>query len=203
MQKILLIVAAALTLASCGQSWKTDYADVIDPAVSRGWRVTAVNVTVPRTLTVSEEESYTPDADIVWREDELGPTDRYQQVDAIMTNAIKRGASGLRGSRPVHLNATVAQFHALSNKTRQRLENSGIHNIVFDAQVVDARTGAPLSPVDRVYAEFPALAGSEARAAMAQGQTQKVRITNHVAAVTAGWLGSGPDVRQTFSRLGR
>ena len=201
MRKFLLIAAAAL--ASCGQVWKTDYQNVIDPAVSRGWRVTEINVTVPRTLTVSERESYAPEADIVWREDELGPTDRYQQVDAIITNAIQKGASGLRGSKPVRLNATVVQFHALTNKTRQRLENSGIHNIVFDAQVVDARTGAPLSPVDRIYAEFPALAGSEARAAMARGQTQKVRIIAHVASVIAGWLGTGPDVRRTFTRSGR
>jgi len=203
MRKFFLIAAAAVALASCGQSWKTDYSDVIDPAVSRGWRVTAVNVTVPRTLTVSERETYAPDADIVWREDELGPTDRYQQVDAIMTDAIRRGSSGLRGSKPVQINATVSQFHALTNKTRQRLENSGIHNIVFSAQVVDARTGAPLSPVDEIFAEFPAYTGSQARAAMVQGQTQKVRITDHVASVVSGWLGTGPDVRRTFTRSGR
>ena len=204
MRKFFLIAAAALALASCGQTWKTDYQDVIDPAVSRGWRVTQVNVTVPRTLTVSEQNSYVPQADIVWREQLLGPTDnRYDQVDAIMTEAIRRGSSGLRGSRPVHFNAEVTQFHALTNRTRTRLQNSGVHNITFKAQIVDARTGEPLSPVDHIFAELIGLTGDEARAAVAQGQTQQVRITNHVAAVVAGWLGTGPDVRRTFSRSGR
>ena len=198
-----LALAGSLFLSACGAGtqWATDYAEVINPAVSRGWRVVAVDVVVPETLTVSERNLYAPNADIVWREDPFG--NRYDQVDAIITNAAKRGAAGLRGPRPVKLQITVQQFHALSEKARALLQKSGVHNIIFTAQVVDAKTGAPLSPVDQIKADLVAYTGDQAAAAERQGQTQKIRITNHVANVIAGWLGHGKDVRGTFKRNGR
>ena len=58
--------AVVLALAGCGGSFRTFYDE---PAPSQGWRISAVEVTVPRTLSVSEEESFVPKADIVWRED--------------------------------------------------------------------------------------------------------------------------------------
>ena len=197
-----LALAGTVFLASCGGSqWETQYADVIDPAVSRGWRVVAVDVKVPETLTVSEENSYAPNADIVWREDPFG--DRYAQVDAIITDAARRGAKGLHGKRRVKLLITVQQFHALSEKARALLQNSGVHDITFTAQVVDARTGAPLSPVDVIKADLVAYVGDQAIAAEKQGLTQKIRITSHVSKVIAGWLGHGEDVRGAFTRNGR
>jgi len=163
--------------------------------------VVAVEVTVPATLTVSEDNAYAPNADIVWREDPFG--NRHEQVDAIITNAAKRGASGLQGTRAVKLLITVQQFHALSEKARALLNNSGVHNIILTAQVVDAKTNNPLSPPDSIEADLVAFVGDQAIAAEKQGLTQKVRITNHVAKVIAGWLGSGEDVRGTFTRNGR
>lgn len=194
--------AGTLALSACGGSqWKTDYADVIKPEVSKGWRVVAVEVSVPKTLTVSEDNSFAPNADIVWRGDPYG--DRYEQVDAIMTDAAKRGAAGLRGKRRVKLQITMQQFHALSEKARAVLQNSGVHDITFTAQVVDAKTGAPLSPPDLIKADLVAFVGDQAIAAEKQGQTQKVRISGHVARVIAGWLGHGQDVRRSFTRNGR
>lgn len=197
-----LALAGSLLLAACGGGqWATDYADVISPAASKGWRVVAVDVTVPETLTVSEQNLYAPNADIVWREDKFG--NRHNQVDAIITNAAKRGAAGLRGNRPVKLLITVREFHALTEKARSTLQISGVHNITFSAQVVDARTGAALSPVDLIRADLVGFVGREAAAAERKGLTQKVRITSHVSKVIAGWLGHGKDVRGTFKRNGR
>jgi len=197
-----MALAGTLALSACGsRQWKTDYTDVIKPEMSKGWRVVAVEVTVPESLTVSEANAFAPNADIVWREDPFG--NRRDQVDVIMTNAAKRGAAGLRGNRPVKLLITMQQFHALTEKTRAVLQNSGVHDITFTAQVVDAKTGAALSPPDLIKADLVAYVGDQAVAAMKQGQTQKVRITDHVSKVIAGWLGHGEDVRRAFTRNGR
>jgi len=116
-RRLIVLLAAPLLLAACaGGKWETDYGDVIDPKAARSWRVVDVDVRVPRSLTVSEANTYAPDADIVWRGDP--PGDRYKQVDAILTEAIRRGSAGLRGKRPVRIVATVKQFHALTEKAR-------------------------------------------------------------------------------------
>lgn len=202
-QTILTAVCAGLLVAGCttGEPWKTSYQQVITAEQSARWRVSQIDVTVPRTLSVSEANSYAPTADIVWREDPLG--DRYDQVDRIITEAARQGASKLRGGKPVVLKIEVHQFHALTEKTRRRLQNAGVHNIEFTAQVFDAATGEALTPPDRIDADLIAYSGEQARAAEARGETQKVRIIAHVSRVVAGWLAAGPDVRGSFSRSGR
>ncbi len=191
-----------MALAGCGQGiWETSYADTIDPAVSKNWRVSQVEVTVPKTLSVSEANAYAPSADIVWRGEPIG--DRYAQVDAIITDAAKEGASRLKGRQPVRLEIVVSNFHAITEKTRYTLENTGIHNISFTAQVFDVRTGDALTPADPIIADLIAYSGTDALLAESRGETQRVRIVAHVANVVSGWLGAGPDVRRTFKRSGR
>lgn len=198
--KILLGVGVC-TLAACGSgSFETNYAP-LSSDTSKNWRVASVDVTVPSTLTVTEANSYAPDADIVWRGEPAG--DRYAQVDAIITEAATAGAAGLRGSQPVNLLIEVSEFHALTQKTRYGLENAGVHNIAFTAQVVDARSGAPLTPPSPIQADLVAYSGQQAIEAEAEGNTQRVRIVRHVTKVVAGWLGAGPDVRGSFRRRGR
>jgi hypothetical protein len=192
-------LTAALLSACVGSTFETAY-DPIPSDVSSAWRLAEVRVDVPRSLQVSEAKTYLPDADIVWREDPIG--DRYAQVDTIMTNAITRGAQGLRGSRPVIIDVKVTRFHALTFEAELNLENDGVHNIDFTAQVVDARSGEVLIPASAIRAELIALSGAEMRAARAKGQTQKSMITNHVARTVAGWLGIGEDNRGSFSRRG-
>lgn len=197
-----LLFTGALGLAACGGTqWSTNYGDVVNPTEAQGWQVVSVDVTVPRTLTVSEANRYAPNADIVWREVPYG--DRYDQIDAIITNAATRGAADLQGARKVRLAITMQQFHALSEKSRALLQNSGVHDITFTAQVFDIETNAPLTQPDLIKADLVAFVGDQAVAAEKQGLTQKVRITNHVAAVIAGWLGTGADVRGSFKRNGR
>lgn len=204
-RKVFVLAAlVGVVLTGCtelGAAWKTSYADVIDPAVSRTWRVVDVDVRVPRTLTVSEENSYSPDADIVWREERRG--DRYAQVDRIMTEAARAGVKDLNGSRPVRLVIVMDTFHALSELARYGLNHSGVHNIRFGAEIVDARTGEKLTPFDIINADLVAYVGKEALEAEARGETQRVRIIDHVSKTIAGWVGTGPDIRGTFSRGGR
>jgi hypothetical protein len=194
-----LLGAAALLLVACGSVYRTSY-QPIDPGVSRGWRVADVTVGVADDLTVSEEKSLVPRADIVWREDPEG--DRRAQVSRIMHDAVRRGASGLNGPRPVRLLVEVRRFHALTFEAERRLNDSGVHNIRFVATVVDARSGAILAGPELIHAETPAFVGRAAQAARAAGQSQRSVITAHVAATVAGWLGTGPDVRGEFTRRG-
>ncbi len=198
-----IMLAGVLLLSACGAKWETTYPDDINPDVSKGWRVVAVDVRVPSSLSVSEANTYAPDADIVWREDPYGKGSRYQQVDAILTEAVKRGAKVLHGSKPVKLVIVLQQFHALSEKARYGLNNAGVHNIVFTAQVFDARTGKPLTNPDLIKADLVAYVGEQAIEAERKGLTQKVRITDHVSKVIAGWLSHTVDVRGKFSRSGR
>ena len=75
--------------------------------------------------------------------------------------------------------------------------------MAFDAQIVDARTGAALTPPTQIHADVPALVGEAGIAAAQFGPTQKEQVTGHLVAVFQGWLGIGPDVRGTFSSFGR
>lgn len=198
-----MVIAGALFLSACGAKWETAYPDDINPSVSKGWRVVAVDVRVPNSLTVSEANTYAPDADIVWREDPFGKGSRYQQVDAIITDAVKRGSKVLRGGKPVKLVVVMQQFHALTEKARYGLSNAGVHNIIFTAQIFDARTGKPLTKPNLIKADLVAYVGEQAIEAERKGLTQKVRIIDHVSKVIAGWLSHTVDVRGKFTRSGR
>ena len=197
----LLALGLALGLAGCtGSTWETAY-DQLDTAQTANWRVASVEVAVPETLTTSEENSYTPDFDIVWHGEPAG--DRRAQAAAIVKEGIPRGAAGLHGKERVRIVATLIQFHAITPMVREKLQNSGVHNVQYSVQVFDARSGAPLTEPQNIKAEFPALVGKAGDAADARGLTQRVQIVNQIAAVTQNWLGHGTDPRGKFQRLGR
>lgn len=197
----LCVLGMAGLVAGCGAGWKVDYPQALDPAVTRGWRVADVRVSVPETLTTSDVNSWTPDYDIVWHGDP--PGDRRAQVAAVMTSALRAGTADLTGPRPVVLAVTVQQFHAITPKVEQYLSFSGVHDIRFTIQVIDARSRKPLTEVTRVEADAPALVGKAARDARARGYTQKQEVIDGVAKVIRGYFGTGPDPRHNFSRLGR
>jgi hypothetical protein len=201
-RRALILGASSLFLSACvggGGGFKTDYTP-LSPDVTRAWRLADVQVTVPRSLSVSEAKTLLPNADIVWREDPVG--DRYAQVAAIIDTAVTRGAQGLRGARPVVIAVTVTRFHALTFEAELRNQNWGVHNIDFTAEVRDAASGAILLPATEIRAELPALSGTQMREARRRGVTQKSMITDHVAKTVAGWLGLGPDNRGEFTRQG-
>lgn len=143
------------------------------------FKVEAVNVEVPETLVVSEANSYFPKGDIVWRGDP--PGDRHEQVAAIFQDGLTRGAAKLQGEVPVNLDVEVLRFHALTEKTRYSV--GGIHSIRFELGIRSAETGLLLEPTRTVQADLKGYGGSRAIAADQQGQTQKVRITDHLSEV--------------------
>ena len=142
-------------------------------------RVEAVIVNVPRSLKVSEANRYLPAGDIVWRGDPIG--DRHAQVQAIFESAMTQGAQSVDGAVPVDLLITVKRFHALTEKARYT--TGGVHNIVFSMALADRATGQLVVPWHEVRADLDAFGGQQAIEAERRGQTQKVRITNHLAEV--------------------
>ncbi|WP_298917958.1 DUF6778 family protein [uncultured Roseobacter sp.] len=150
--------------------------------------VTDVVVNVPENLIVSEANSYYPSGDIVWRGDPAG--NRHEQVRAIFETAMARGTAGMTEGTPVILDIEVKRFHALTEKTRYTI--GGIHAITFKMSVRSAETGLMLSEPRVIKANLKGFGGERAIAAERQGQTQKVRITDHLAGVIFTELGQ-PD----------
>lgn len=197
------VVAAGLAfflVSGCSGNWGVKYSEAPDKSVTRTWRLSSVSVTVPDNLTVSEANTFAPGADIVWHGEEYG--DRRAQVRAILKEGITRGARGLRGSRPVVLAVRLVEFHSVTPIALDRAPGA-VHNIKFDIQVVDARSGKALTAPQRISADLQAHVGTAAVLAAVEGNTPRVRIVRHLAAVTAGWLGLGPDQRRTFEGFGR
>ncbi len=197
-QKLILFVAA-LALVGC-TTIRVDYADGVSADVSRSWNVTDVTVTIPDTLTVSERNSYAPDADIVWYGDP--PGDRRAQVEQVLKDGLLAGTSVLMGNRPVVLRTQLIEFHAVTPRSVARAPGA-IHNISFFAWIEDAGTGERITEPEVINADLEAFVGAAAIIAVQQGQTQKVRIEAHLAEVIQGWLGAGPDPRKAVRAIGR
>ena len=107
--------------------------------------------------------------------------DRYVQVQKIFQDSLKTGVSSLRGPVKVVMDVQVLRFHAMSEKARYTI--GGTHAITFDLALKDPKTGELLTPVRRVRADLEGYGGQEALQADARGDTQKVRISNHLAQV--------------------
>lgn len=151
-------------------------------------RVEAVRVYVNPELQVSERNTYYPGVDIVWRGDP--PGNRHQQVRDIFELAFARGTDGLDGRQPVELHVNVLRFHALTDKARYTI--GGVHAITFVLQLRDAETGAALGAPKKIRADLKAYGGQAAVNADARGDTQKKRITEHLASVIRAEL-SAPE----------
>lgn len=150
-------------------------ANVYVPDVS----IAKITVDVPRTLTVSEKNSYYPRGDIVWRGDMFG--DRYEQVQAILQQSAENAAAKLQGSRPVHMHIQVTRFHGLSEKARYN--TGGVHNMNFLVTLLDPVTGATIRPAKEVVSNLDALRGEAAIQADRRGDTQKHRVTTFLTQV--------------------
>ncbi|TCP63330.1 hypothetical protein EV663_101598 [Rhodovulum bhavnagarense] len=195
-----LVLAAALALSACASvetasrdaplglsphlSLAAPQSGDLSHAPDAGLDVRAINVRVPLELTVSEANSYRPVADIVWRGDAFG--DRHAQVQAIFEEAAKRAIAGARPGQEAVLDIQVTRFHALTEKARYTI--GGVHDLHFFVALRDSRTGLPLAEPVLVQTELKAFGGTRAIKAMRQGETQKVRITRHLAGVIAEQL---------------
>lgn len=199
MNRRFFMIAAPLALAGCGGRWSTAYQSV-GPEVSRNWRLAGVSVSVPQTLSVSEANTFAPNADIVWHGDP--PGDRRAQVAAVLKEGITLGGQRLNGPRAVTFGVTLQNFHAVTPKAVTRAP-AAVHNIGYVIQVFDAQTAAALTQPTEIQADIEANVGAAAILAAQQGESQKVRIVRHLALVTEGWLGIGPNQQRTFTSLGR
>ena len=198
--KRIALLPVFLLLAACGTNWEVSYDQGLSPEVTRGWRLADVVAVVPENLRVSHSNTFAPNADIVWHGEPFG--DRKAQVAAIMTEAVSAGAAELQGSRRVTITVRVEKFHGVTPIAVAKAP-SAVHNIRYVIQVIDTATGAPLTEPQLIEADLEAYVGAAAIAAAINGDTQRNRIVLHLAAVTRGWLGYGPDQRRKFTALGR
>ncbi len=148
--------------------------------------ITRVEVVVPRSLRVVEIDSARPFGDIVWREEPAG--DRYQQVSAIVQEAMERGVAGLSGPNTAALQVRVVRFQTLSGRLDATADAR--HRITFDMQLVDRASGTQLTDLDRIEVEISPqtltpLATPAAFGTAAPGQVggERAHITAHLAQV--------------------
>lgn len=175
-----LILGAALAVSGCvgtsdvSRNIGFDAAPVVENFAVQDWDITAFEVNVPASLTVSEANTIKPRADIVWREDPTG--DRRAQVDALMTEALAPVFAGVDGAIPVIVTLDVTRFHAQTPRVRYSNIPSE-HEVEFVLTVRHAQTGAILSGPRDTDLTFPALGGNAAAEADARGETQRARIS--------------------------
>jgi len=171
------VLLGLVFLAACGtvslNSQMPISPDTIDPLV----KVVDYEVIVPRSLTTSEAHEYYPLVDIVWRGDP--PGDRYDQVGQIFANSLNWGMAAFNKGRKVKISIELLKFHAITEKARYSV--GGVHTIRFMMSVRDATTGAVIVAPEKVIADLKAFGGAKAVKADRVGQTQKARITQHLA----------------------
>ncbi|MBU2867957.1 DUF6778 family protein [Pacificibacter marinus] len=188
--KMIAAIGLIASAAACTTVETTSRATPIDAPLSGqasakpiyiqpDFKVSEINVLVPKTLTVSEANTYKPNADIVWRGDAYG--NRYDQVQAVMETGLATGAQAFNGAQEVIVDVQLVQFHAQTEKVRYTF--GGEHEIIFAMTIRDAQTGATLVPPRFVDATFDALGGIAAVNAEKAGVTQKVRIIERLAEV--------------------
>ena len=199
-RRTLLMAGSASLLAGCAGRWEVAYEQGLNPAVTRGWTVGQVIATVPEFLTVSNDNSLAPNADIVWHGEPFG--DRKEQVAAILKEAVTNAVAPLSGPRAVAISIQVLHFHGVTPVSTNRAPGA-VHNIRFRIVAYDARSIEPLTPIEVIDADLEANVGASAVTAALEGQTERVRIVDHLTRVTEGWLGIGPDPRMSFVSYGR
>lgn len=198
--RILLLALAAVSVSACAGP-QTASRNAIGPATSPASalvqpstsaakpqgsnifipnvKIARITVDVPRSLEVSEKNSYYPKGDIIWRGDLFG--DRHEQVKAILKQSAENAAATLQGDTPVHMHIQLTRFHGLTEKARY--STGGVHNVNFYVTLLDPKTGATLRPAELVVTNLDALRGTEAIQADQRGDTQKHRITSFLTQV--------------------
>ncbi|MEX1236576.1 MAG: DUF6778 family protein [Roseovarius sp.] len=178
------IVALALALGASACAGIPDQtvtrASIVDApprAATVALDIKEISVTVPKTLQVSEANSYYPSGDIVWRGDPAG--DRHAQVAAIFEEAMTRGTGQMKNGIPASLDIEVTRFHAQTEKVRYSV--GGVHDMTFTITLRNPATGEAITPTRRINAHLKGYGGSQAVAADSRGETAKVRITEHLA----------------------
>lgn len=154
------------------------------PQMERSYALQGFNFNVLEGLTVSEDETFYPTADVVWRGDPLGP--RIPQIAAMFEEAAARNRLTVDGTLPVTVDVTLVRFHGVTNRTRYTV--GGVYNVVFDMTVRNANTGDVIEPARRVVGNLDAPGGTRATELESEGQTQKVRVTDFLTSLLRAQL---------------
>lgn len=141
--------------------------------------VAEIRVNVPRSLKVSEANTFLPQADIVWRGEPRG--DRHAQVARVFNDGLLAGTQGMATGPAVIVEVEVTRFHCLTEKTRFTV--GGNHAIHFTLTVRDAATGAVLEGPRAIIADVKASGGAAAIAEDQAGRTQRVVVVERIAEV--------------------
>jgi len=186
--RLIAALATAVSLSACASvetvtrsAPEPTHATQATQPTSAALNISAVRISVPYALKVSEANSYYPGGDIVWREDPLG--DRHQQVKSIFEQGIQKAAPNVQGSVPVMLDIEVTRFHALTEKARYT--TGGVHAVQFKMRLLNPETGEAYTESRNIKADFKAFGGARAINAERNGITQKLRITDRIAEVVA------------------
>lgn len=188
--KIILLAALVFGLSACAKSSSVSRNESINaPFVgtksvesiitATTFNVRDVRISVPDALSVSEANIYYPSADIVWREGVFG--DRHKQIAVIFKEGMTRGVKDLNGAQAINVNIEVKRFHSLTERARYTV--GGVHSIKFILTLTDAKTGALIIKPRLIKADLKAYGGKRAVQAEHRGETQRVRITAHLAEV--------------------
>lgn len=203
-RNVFAAVLISFGLAGCATDFVTSYNESAPDSARHSWGSPAVVVTMARGVTTTEENSFIPDADIVWHGEPKG--DRLAQASAIVKTGVEKGFAGLSGGQPVTVHVTLKKFHSLSPRAFYNGPGgSGVHSTGFVMSVHDSRNGALLAGPEAFEIDLPAvLATNEQRAeGVIPGGFWKQEITDHIGATLRGWLGTGPDKRGSFQSIGR
>ena len=195
------VAQSVIKQSSIGTDWNTFYDEPLPESLTSRWNVTRVEVIVPERLTVSEENVFAPNADIVWHGDTRG--DRKAQIAKILQAAGKLGTKNVKSGQNVHLVLQLEEFHGMTPLALRKLKYSGVYNITMLASVHDGPTNKPIIEPIPIYADLEAFTGPRFAQAEAEGNTQKKRVIAHIGAVLAGWMNAGPDPRREILRRGR
>lgn len=141
--------------------------------------LSAIEILVPRDLTVSEANTFLPQADIVWRGDP--PGDRHAQVAGIFHSAAMAAAAGLAEGRPVTMTIEVTRFHGLTEKAR--FVTGGNYAMQFLLTLRDGESGAVLVGPREVVADLKAWGAETAAQQEAAGISEKMLVTGRLAEV--------------------
>ncbi len=185
--RLVLMLALSLGLGACGASDTAtrsappasfDSLVALQVAAPR-YTVVAVQVSVPRDLSVSEANRFYPVADIVWRGEPIA--DRHLQVKAILDEAASAATAPMRSGPEIMVEIDLVRFHSLTEKTRYTV--GGVHSLRFDLTLRDAATGAVIDGPRRVVADVRGTGGAQAIADDARGRTQRVVIVERLTQV--------------------
>ncbi|MFO8126546.1 DUF6778 family protein [Yoonia sp.] len=144
------------------------------PQMDRSYALRGFSFAALEGLSVSESETFYPDADIVWRGDPMGP--RIPQIAAMFQEAAARTRPVVDDAVPVDVDVTLVRFHGVTNRTRYTV--GGVYNVVFDLTIHRAGFDEVIEPARRVVDNLDAPGGERAGLLEQSGQTQKVRVTD-------------------------